>query len=174
MKISNSVYDDHKVWEVWQRRRSGSQGTDVASEMMHFTERAREKLSRGAKNLSFSQITGVGAASPPAACLRTSLNPKRTCCETALIYFKATNIEERTVLENQPLKVLFYNMLSSNFKSRPLHIVRKLLKMSHLNFWILAFPTNFCPIKIDLSGKTVWPQAANFQKLTKMDQLWHF
>ena len=119
--------------------------------MMHFTERAREKLSRGAKNLSFSQITGVGAASPPAACLRTSLNPKRTCCETALIYFKATNIEERTVLENQPLKVL----LSSNFKSRPLHIVQKLLKMSHLNFCIFAFSTNFRPIKTDLSGKTV-------------------
>ena len=33
----------------------------------------------------------------------------------------------------------------------------KLLKMSHLNFWILAFSTNFCLIKIDLSDNTVWP-----------------
>ena len=27
--------------------------------------------------------------------------------------------------------------------------------MSHLNFGILAFSTNFCPIKTDLSGNTV-------------------
>ena len=31
--------------------------------------------------------------------------------------------------------------------------------------WILAFSTNFCPIKTDLSGNTVWPQASGFQKL---------
>ena len=31
-----------------------------------------------------------------------------------------------------------------------------------LNFWILAFSINFCPIKIDLSGNTVWPQASGF------------
>ena len=39
------------------------------------------------------------------------------------------------------------------------HTVWKILKMSHLNLWILAFSTNFCPIKTDLSGITVWPQA---------------
>ena len=54
------------------------------------------------------------------------------------------------------------------------HIVWKLLKMSHLNFWSLAFSTNFCPIKIDLSGNTVWPQASGFQKLAKMDHFEHF
>ena len=54
------------------------------------------------------------------------------------------------------------------------HSVWKLLKMSHLNFWILAFSTNFCPIKTDLSGNTVWPQASGFQKLAKMDHFWHF
>ena len=32
-------------------------------------------------------------------------------------------------------------------------------------FFILAFPTNFCPIKTDLSGNTFWPQASGFQKL---------
>ena len=33
----------------------------------------------------------------------------------------------------------------------------------------MAFSTNFCPIKTDLSGNTVWPQASGFQKLVKMD-----
>ena len=46
----------------------------------------------------------------------------------------------------------------------PVHIVWKLLKMLHFNFWIFPFSTNFCPIKIDLSGNTVWPQASGFKK----------
>ena len=54
------------------------------------------------------------------------------------------------------------------------HIVWKLLKMSHLDFLILVFSTNFCPIKTDLSGNNVWLQASGFQKLAKMDQFWHF
>ena len=37
---------------------------------------------------------------------------------------------------------------------------------------ILAFFTNFYPIKIDLSGNTVRPQ--DFQKLAKIDHFWHF
>ena len=40
---------------------------------------------------------------------------------------------------------------------------------SHLIFLVLAFSTNFCPIKSDLSGNTVGPQASGFQKLVKMD-----
>ena len=59
-------------------------------------------------------------------------------------------------------------------KSGNVHSVGKLLKMSHLHLWILAFSTNFCPIKTDLSGNTVWPQASGFQKLAKMDHFWHF
>ena len=55
-----------------------------------------------------------------------------------------------------------------------LHIVWKLLKMSHLNVWILSFSTNFCPIKTHLSGNTVWTQASGFQKLAKMDHFRHF
>ena len=39
------------------------------------------------------------------------------------------------------------------------------------NFGIFA---NFCPIKTDLSGNTVWPQALGFQKLVKTDHFWHF
>ena len=42
------------------------------------------------------------------------------------------------------------------------HSVWKLLKMSHFNFDILALSTNFCPIKTELSGNTVWPQALGF------------
>ena len=45
---------------------------------------------------------------------------------------------------------------------------------SKCRIWILAFSTNFCPIKTDLSGNTVWPQASGFQKLAKMDHFWHF
>ena len=29
------------------------------------------------------------------------------------------------------------------------------------------------PFKIDLSGKTVWPQALGFQNLAKIDLLWY-
>ena len=58
--------------------------------------------------------------------------------------------------------------------TKRLHIVWKLVKMSHLKFWILAFSTTFCLIKTDLSGNTVWPQASGFQKLAKMDHFWHF
>ena len=54
------------------------------------------------------------------------------------------------------------------------HSVWKPPKMSHLSFSSLAFSTNFCPFKTDMSGNTVWPQASGFQKLAKMDHLWHF
>ena len=38
--------------------------------------------------------------------------------------------------------------------------------MSHLNFSILAFSTNFWSIKTALSGHSVWLQALGFQKLS--------
>ena len=47
------------------------------------------------------------------------------------------------------------------------HIVWKFRKMSH--FSILAFSNNFCPIKSDLSGNTIWPQASDFLTI-----FWHF
>ena len=37
-------------------------------------------------------------------------------------------------------------------------------------FWSLALSINFCPIKIDLSGSTVWPQISGFQNSSN----WHF
>ena len=64
------------------------------------------------------------------------------------------------------------NLLDTSIANNPfvylLHSVRKSLNMSHLSFSILAFSTIFCPIKIDLSGNTVWPQALDFQKLAKL------
>ena len=65
----------------------------------------------------------------------------------------------------------YYSLLLSTtyiFHNLLLHSVWKSPKMSHLNFSILAFSTNFCPIKTDLSGNTVWPQTSDFQKLAKM------
>ena len=59
-----------------------------------------------------------------------------------------------------------YFMFEGQLKS---HSVWKSSKMSHLNFFILAFSTNFWPIKADLSGNSVWPQAIGFQKLAKLD-----
>ena len=47
-------------------------------------------------------------------------------------------------------------------------------KKQYLNFGILVFSTNLCPIKTDLSGNTVWPQASGFQKLAKMDHFFAF
>ena len=54
------------------------------------------------------------------------------------------------------------------------HCVWKSSKMSHLNFSIMAFSINFCPIVSDLSGNTVWPQASGFQKPAKIDYFCHF
>ena len=43
------------------------------------------------------------------------------------------------------------------------YCVWKSLKWSHLHFLTLAFSTNFCSIKIYLSGNTVWLQALVFK-----------
>ena len=44
-----------------------------------------------------------------------------------------------------------------------IHSVWKSPKMSHLNFSILVITLNFCPIEIDLSGYSVWPQTSVFK-----------
>ena len=44
-------------------------------------------------------------------------------------------------------------------------------KMSHLNISSMAFSTNFCPIKIDLSGNAVQSPSLRFQKVAKMGYL---
>ena len=55
-----------------------------------------------------------------------------------------------------------------SFCKQKLKNVWKLLKMSHLNFWILPFSTNFGPIKSDLSGNTIWPQFFCFKNSPKL------
>ena len=55
----------------------------------------------------------------------------------------------------------------------PAHCL-KITQNVAFEFLILAFSTNFCLIKTDLSGNTVWPQASGLQKLVKMDHFWHF
>ena len=45
--------------------------------------------------------------------------------------------------------------------------------MSHYNFLNFGIFRN-CPIKIDLSGNTVWPQVSGLQKIAKIDHFWHF
>ena len=55
------------------------------------------------------------------------------------------------------------------------HNIWKLLKMSHLIFFlILAFFSIFCPIENILSGNTFRPLASGFQKLAKMDHFYRF
>ena len=72
------------------------------------------------------------------------------------------------------ISTLFFHAFRFFAALLPSHSGWKLLKMSHLKFLILAFSTNFCSIKSDLSGNTVWPQALGFQKLAKIDHFWHF
>ena len=76
------------------------------------------------------------------------------------IFSRSICLSYRIVKENQNhvLLVLTHNG----------HSVLKSPKMSHFKFWILAFSTNFCPTKSDLSGNTVWQQTSGFQTLAKL------
>ena len=68
------------------------------------------------------------------------------------------------------MTIILYVIKSRNYDlntEKYIHSVWKLLKMSHLNFSVLAFSTNFCPIKSYLSGNTVWLQASGFQGFGK-------
>ena len=76
-----------------------------------------------------------------------------------------------TLLKTMQLKLKMYKKCKIYHLYTIPHCVWKLLKMSNLNFWKLAFSTDFCSIKSDLSGNTVWPQALGFQKTR---QNWHF
>ena len=56
------------------------------------------------------------------------------------------------------------NRVGNPQKSQRLKITQNV----SFEFLMLAFSTNFYPIKTDLSGNTVWPQASGFQKLAKI------
>ena len=57
------------------------------------------------------------------------------------------------------------------FETPSRHSVWKSPKMSHLNFWILAFSTNFCPNKIDLSDNTQNVNVSRFARYVEYDFL---
>ena len=99
---------------------------------------------------------------------------------------KASNVSRLSKTLNMSAHIYPYFVFSDIFDTHcpkicrkscersELHIVWKSLKMSHLNLLMLAFSTNLCPNKTDLSGNTVWPQASGFQKLVKMDHFLTF
>ena len=51
---------------------------------------------------------------------------------------------------------------ADDFAYCALNVDWKSHKMSHDFFLILAFSINLCPMKVDLSGNTVWPQVSGF------------
>ena len=53
---------------------------------------------------------------------------------------------------------------NDHFKTQCFKITQKVT----FEVLILAFSTNFCSIKSDLSGSAVWPQASAFEKLAKL------
>ena len=86
---------------------------------------------------------------------------------------------------SRPNKLAYVDLLRSShhFSVQIIRKVRKVLFLhastlfenySKCRIWILAFSANFCPIKTDQSGSTVWPQASDFQKLAQMENFWHF
>ena len=85
-------------------------------------------------------------------------------------------VRNLSVCTGAPDRYLAWNKRLFNKKAQHswLHSVWKSPKISHLNFSILAFSTNFCPIKTELSGNSVWLQALGFHKLAKLDHFWHF
>ena len=94
------------------------------------------------------------------------------CQESARKLAKCLTIG--SLLDSRTLCRTPWKKIGCRFGDYTCHIVWKSPKMSHLSCWILAFSTNFGPIKADLSGNTVWLQASGFQKLAKMDHFWHF
>ena len=57
---------------------------------------------------------------------------------------------------------------NNNEKSHLCYTAWKSPKMSQSIFAIWAFSSNFCPIKVGLSGNTVWLQASGSQKSPKL------
>ena len=84
--------------------------------------------------------------------------------------FKCQRMNYETRLTNMTITQMkgfcdFLLRIYMNHIHLPTHIVWKSPKTSHLNIGIFNI---FCPIKIDLSDNTVWPQASGFQKLPKI------
>ena len=58
----------------------------------------------------------------------------------------------------------------SKFSENIFRCIAQCLKITQnvsFEFFNFSIFTNFCPIKVNMSGNTVWPQASGFQKLAK-------
>ena len=94
-----------------------------------------------------------------------------------LSVLSAMKITQNTQCSTSPLKLskqcIKRSQNASIFNFPNEHSVWKSPKMSQLIVSILAFSANFWPIKTDMSGNSVWPQALSFQKLVKLDHFWN-
>ena len=104
------------------------------------------------------------------------------CCSQLLLWFPT----EQWRLDEVEVATAKIGESCKNRENQKLNFIRNHLVT--LYFWniygdfqiqfcpksFLAFSTNLCPIKSDLSGNTCWPQASDFQKLAKMDIFWCF
>ena len=65
--------------------------------------------------------------------------------------------------------LIFFNYgVFHHLSTRQRTAIAQCLKMSHLIFLIMAFSTNFCPFKIDLSG-TLFDRKFKFSKICQID-----
>ena len=85
----------------------------------------------------------------------------RRQCRTKHILNYSTMFENASKMSHFLKKISKIGKLTS-------HSVWKSFKMSHLDFSILAFSTNFCPFYSDKSGNTAWLKILGFQKLAKL------
>ena len=82
-----------------------------------------------------------------------------------LVVWMAAGLESSAKESKKYIKIASFNVFTL-FENHPKCLI--------LNSLILAFSTNFCPIKTDMSGNTVWPQASVFQKTRQNGQLLAF
>ena len=115
----------------------------------------------------------------------------RSCGHTTSLVFRRPMLNEKRsgTLQGIQTNVLFRRWTKSVQTFLLWRMWRKCQQVSWLSttarclkftqnvpFEFLNFGTfhQFCLIKTDLSGNTIWPQASGFQKLAKMDHFWHF
>ena len=92
---------------------------------------------------------------------KVDLKCQKLCILTGFRKHKAYG---HTVLPDRPLlkrtKIGRNGRKCQNLKILMRHFgwISNIMKMSHLNFTILAFSTYYCPINIDPYGNSVWPE----------------
>ena len=84
---------------------------------------------------------------------------------------KTSGEVSNTLFENHPkMSHLNFSILAFFTNFGPIFVLVTLfwLEAFVFQFWHLPFFTNFCPIEIDLSGNTVLPQTSVFLKVAKL------